>query len=590
MAGQRTLQCMFRPIDKEEMQASVEREFATLERRLEQEKEMEKEVIKRPVGRPKKELQATLLTPNVEKIEASSTKKVQVRGNYTNWFLPSLWGPIHAAMRVHKNYTSTLRYLQSKYKLPGQINSVYDDLTRGTLFNWFTPFGELKEGVKQKIYDEKSSFTEGSQHKYVLSAYHDLREEIIEMLKALREAGQPLFASSVRTRIRTLILTKEPQLLQQDGKTSFKVSLHWCREFVRDNLDWSYRKVTGTARKLPKDWEEQGLKMAYRAAYLIKAYSIPEELFVNTDQTGIHLVPTGGSYTWEKKGSKYILIHGADDKRQITVSVSSSAAGNVLPFQIVFTGSTTKCLPPLNVGRIACEEAGWHLTFSENHWSNVDTCKAFVEKILQPYRLEQIEHLKLDKGTKLIWLIDCWSVHKSKEFISWMKESHQEILIIFVPANCTSVFQPADVILQKPFKHGFRQEFDSFTSDDIMKQLQHTSAKHIKVDTKMTALKPQLCAWLFKAWQHIQRPHMIQVGWSHCGLQQAFQQRFQSMAMDMNMKTPLFEVETQETERDFVEKEEDADTDHSIESVMEDSLTRVIENCSSKQKYIDFLL
>jgi hypothetical protein len=70
---------------------------------------------------------------------------------------------------------------------------------------------------------------------------------------------------------------------------------------------------------------------------------------------------------------------------------------------------------------------------------------------------------------------------------------------------------------------------------------------------------------------------MIQVGWSHCGLQQAFQQRFQNMAMDMNMKTPLFEVETQETERDFVEKEEDADTDHSIESVMEDSLTRVTE-------------
>jgi hypothetical protein len=47
---------MFRPIDKEEMQTFVEREFATLERRLEQEKEMEKEVIKRPVGRPKKEL------------------------------------------------------------------------------------------------------------------------------------------------------------------------------------------------------------------------------------------------------------------------------------------------------------------------------------------------------------------------------------------------------------------------------------------------------------------------------------------------------------------------------------------------------
>jgi hypothetical protein len=41
--------------------------------------------------------------------------------------------------------------------------------------------------------------------------------------------------------------------------------------------------------------------MAYRVAYLIKTYSIPEELFVNIDQTGIHLVSTGGAYTWEKK-------------------------------------------------------------------------------------------------------------------------------------------------------------------------------------------------------------------------------------------------------------------------------------------------
>ena len=58
-----------------------------------------------------------------------------------------------------------------------------------------------------------------------------------------------------------------------------------------------------------------------------------------------------------------------------------------------------------------------------------------------------------------------------------MKNNHQKILIIFVPANCTSIFQPTDVILQKPFKHEFMQEFDSFTSNDIIKQLQHTSTK-----------------------------------------------------------------------------------------------------------------
>ena len=76
------------------MQACVEHEFATLEKILELEKGMKKEVIKRAIGRPKKESQATLLTPNLEKVEASTTKKAHVRGNYINWFIPSLWGPM----------------------------------------------------------------------------------------------------------------------------------------------------------------------------------------------------------------------------------------------------------------------------------------------------------------------------------------------------------------------------------------------------------------------------------------------------------------------------------------------------------------
>jgi hypothetical protein len=40
------------------------------------------------------------------------------------------------------------------------------------------------------------------------------------------------------------------------------------------------------------------------------------------DQTGIHLIPTGGARTWAEKGSKHVLIHGQEDKRQITMYVS----------------------------------------------------------------------------------------------------------------------------------------------------------------------------------------------------------------------------------------------------------------------------
>jgi hypothetical protein len=97
--------------------------------------------------------------------------------------------------------------------------------------------------------------------------------------------------------------------------------------------------------------------MAQRCAYLVSVHNIPSELIVNIDQTGIHLVPTCGSRTWETKGAKHIRIQGQDDKRKITVVVSSAASGKCLPFQAIFQGTTIRSLPKLEGGRLNCEHA-----------------------------------------------------------------------------------------------------------------------------------------------------------------------------------------------------------------------------------------
>jgi hypothetical protein len=387
MAKQKLLSSMFPVITKEVMEEHVERDMATLSSQLEMDQGVKEDVQKRPVGRPKKVAEAILLTTKVEKSH-HCTPKSRVRGPYMNWFIPSLWDPIYAAVNRHRNLQGALRYLQFKFKLPGETKSVYDRLQRSTMVEWFTPTGELKEGTKQSIFKETTAFTGGIQHTYVLANHSDLEEDIITLLKEHRDVGQPLFATFVRGLIRTMIEKRAPTLLENKSQSGFKVSLAWTRDFVRTNLNWSFRKSTGSARKLPKDWEEQGLLMAQRAAYLVKAHSIPPELMVNTDQTGIHLIPIGGTRTWAEKGSKHVLVHGQDDKRQITVSVSSSAVGNLLPFQAIFTSTTHRCLPPQNEGSELCEEAGWHLTYSGNHWSNLDTCKDFVKKILEPYRVK----------------------------------------------------------------------------------------------------------------------------------------------------------------------------------------------------------
>lgn len=72
--------------------------------------------------------------------------------------------------------------------------------------------------------------------------------------------------------------------------------------------------------------------MARRVAYLVQAYSNSPKLFVNTNQTYIHLILRGGAYTWNVKGSKHILVYGVDDKRQVIVSTSSTTTVNIIHF------------------------------------------------------------------------------------------------------------------------------------------------------------------------------------------------------------------------------------------------------------------
>jgi hypothetical protein len=266
------------------------------------------------------------------------------------------------------------------------------------------------------------------------------------------------------------------------------------------------------------------------------------------------------------------------------VAASSAANGQVLPFQVIFQGLTSRTLPLMNEGRQVCEDAGWHLTYTSNHWSNLDTCKAFVEKILSPYRISQIEELDLPKDQEMMWIIDCWSVHISKDFRAWMKRTSPLIHLLFVPANCTSIFQPADVILQRPFKYAFRQEFNKYTMEVIKNQLE--SSSDVKVDTKMSTLKPLICQWLFTAWHHITtKLDMVEKGWKHTGLLKAFEPEFKKQAMMDNIKTPLFKSIEGDIAMETNNTNEDEETcgEVSLDTILEESLTKA-QLLTSKNK------
>ena len=106
---------------------------------------------------------------------------------------------------------------------------------------------------------------------------------------------------------------------------------------------------------------------------VVEMEDIPFDLIINWDQTGIHYVPVG-SWTMDKVGSKRVEIAGVDDKRQIMAVFAGSLTGDFLPPQLIYKGTTHRCLPTVQF------PSGWHITCNENHWSNECTMKAYIKK------------------------------------------------------------------------------------------------------------------------------------------------------------------------------------------------------------------
>ena len=64
--------------------------------------------------------------------------------------------------------------------------------------------------------------------------------------------------------------------------------------------------------------------------------------------------------------------------------------GDFLPPQLIYQGKTHKSLPSV----IFPDD--WHVTFTENHWSNEKTMVDYLEKVLFPYVEKKKRELKLD--------------------------------------------------------------------------------------------------------------------------------------------------------------------------------------------------
>lgn len=233
------------------------------------------------------------------------------------------------------------------------------------------------------------------------------------------------------------------------------------------------------------------------------------------DQTGVHLVPAS-KWTYEAVGSSSVAVLGADDKRQITACIASSLQGDLLPLQLVFQGKTPRSLPAATAESIVSHV---HLTYSDNHWSSQTTMQQYITEIVMPYTEQCVALHRLSADAQIILVLDVWAVHKSEEFRLFLRMKHPRIHLVFVPANCTSRLQVADVALQRPFKQGITSRFNQWAASLIAEQIADDKIVGLNDALKMSVIKPMALDWCIESWTELkERKDLILKGWQKCCL------------------------------------------------------------------------
>ena len=116
----------------------------------------------------------------------------KIRGQYQNWFNPSLWFHIYVVVKRHQNIKNIWNLLRSAYKKQGDLSYGYNYLNKGTMYDWFHSNGVLQDNIKRYV-ELGIYFVKFTQFFSILASYHLLKEKICDLLNKQRIVGQPLY-------------------------------------------------------------------------------------------------------------------------------------------------------------------------------------------------------------------------------------------------------------------------------------------------------------------------------------------------------------------------------------------------------------
>ena len=264
----------------------------------------------------------------------------------------------------------------------------------------------------------------------------------------IRKVGGAISTDIVRAGAKGILLNQDRTRLAEFGGpvTLTKV---WAVSLLK-RMNFTKRRAT-TKCSMPLEYfTREKERFLQEIIDVVEMEEVPPELFFNWDQTGLNLVPAS-SWTMATKGSKRVELKGLTDKRQITAIFCGTILGDFLPIQLIYAGKTSRCHAQYSF------PSDWHITHSDNHWSNEKTMLGYIEEVIVPFVDSVRDRLNVDQSQAALAIFDHFKGQLTDNVVQLLETFN--IQSVLVPASCTDRLQPLDISVNKSAKSFLKSEF-----------------------------------------------------------------------------------------------------------------------------------
>ena len=287
----------------------------------------------------------------------------------------------------------------------------------------------------------------------------EVEEDILSWLLELRD---------LHILVSILTLQEKAKRVVRPHNPTFNASRGWVEKFfMRHRLSLLSR--TSISQKLPKQLEGSITKFYEDAGRYMRIGKYPRSLVANMDETPafFDMIPAKSIC---KTGSRECIVRtSGSEKKYVTVVLSATADGTMLPPMLIFKGKTDKTIKKLRIPE------GFIVKMKEKPWMDEGLMEVWVEEIWLKYVREVSKQVGFDNS---LLTFDAFSAHKTDDVQSKLVENKSDILMI--PPGCTSKCQPKDVCIKKPFKAILRKCWVNYISK-IIEQMPATTPDDFKL-------------------------------------------------------------------------------------------------------------